>query len=67
MNNRGETVEWVIDLYFKPLDILSGDSYSIREIEEGRVLIYLADAMGKGLAASMQIHSLYIFCEPAGQ
>ena len=53
MNNRGETVEWVIDLYYRPLDILSGDSYSIREIEEGKVLIYLADAMGKGLAASV--------------
>src|SRR5208283_5398459 len=53
VNNRGETVEWVIDLYYKPMDILSGDSYSIREIEEGRVLIYIADAMGKGLAASV--------------
>ena len=53
VNNRGEAVQWVIDLYYKPLDILSGDSYSIREIEEGKVLIYLADAMGKGLAASV--------------
>ncbi len=53
VNNRGEAVEWVIDLYYKPLDIMSGDSYSVREIEKGKVLIYLADAMGKGLAASV--------------
>lgn len=53
VNSRGLAVEWVIDLYYKPLDILSGDSYSIREIQEGKVLIYLADAMGKGLSASI--------------
>ncbi len=53
VTNRGEAVEWVIDLYYKPLDIMSGDSYSIREIEEGKILVYLADAMGKGLAASV--------------
>ncbi|MBF0507273.1 MAG: SpoIIE family protein phosphatase [Nitrospirae bacterium] len=53
VNSRGAAVEWAIDLYYKPLDILSGDSYSIRAIEDGKVLIYIADAMGKGLAASV--------------
>ncbi|MBF0506812.1 MAG: PAS domain S-box protein, partial [Nitrospirae bacterium] len=53
VNSRGAAVEWAIHLYYKPLDILSGDSYSILEIGEGKVLVYLADAMGKGLAASV--------------
>lgn len=45
--------EWLIGAYYKPLDILSGDSYSVREIGEGRVVLFLADAMGKGLSASV--------------
>ncbi len=51
--SNGVRTEWLFDLYYKPLDILSGDSYSVREIGEGRVLIFLVDAMGKGLSASV--------------
>src|SRR5208283_4752250 len=53
VNRGGEAVDWTLHLYYEPLDILSGDSYTILEIEEGKILVYLADAMGKGLAASV--------------
>ncbi len=45
--------QWHCSVVFKPLDIMSGDSYSIREIQEGRYLFILLDAMGKGLSASV--------------
>ncbi|KWT84110.1 response regulator [Candidatus Magnetominusculus xianensis] len=44
---------WHAEICYVPLDILSGDSYSIREIAEGRVLFFISDAMGKGLSASV--------------
>ena len=37
---------------YKPLDILSGDSYVIREINSG-FLLFLVDGMGKGISASV--------------
>jgi len=43
-----------IQSYFQPLDVLSGDSYSALNLEkEDKFLIVLADAMGKGLSASI--------------
>ena len=43
-----------IQSYFKPKDILSGDSYCALNIKrEDKMLIVLADAMGKGLSASI--------------
>jgi CheY-like chemotaxis protein len=53
VNRDGKLTVWFINLYYEPLDILSGDSYSIREISEGKVLLFLVDAMGKGLSASV--------------
>ncbi len=50
---NGESQEWFVDAYFKPLDIMSGDSYSARELGEGKILLFLIDAMGKGLSASV--------------
>jgi len=44
---------WLIDSYFKPKDILSGDSYSTLKIEEGRFFISIVDGMGKGVSASL--------------
>lgn len=38
---------------YKPREILSGDCYSIRVIDEGRIFIYLIDIMGKGLSSSV--------------
>jgi len=42
-----------IDTSFNPLDVLGGDSYSFRKTEDGRVVFFLLDAMGKGISASI--------------
>ncbi|MDY0301079.1 MAG: fused response regulator/phosphatase [Trichlorobacter sp.] len=44
---------WVVSLVHKPKDVMSGDSYSVRLTEQGKLLVYLADAMGHGLSASV--------------
>ncbi|MFP4485467.1 MAG: response regulator [Campylobacterales bacterium] len=38
---------------YEPLDILSGDSYGTVEIDEDRYLLFMFDATGKGLSASV--------------
>lgn len=43
----------LIDFFYKPLDILSGDSYSARKINEDIVFYFIVDGMGKGLSASL--------------
>ena len=45
--------EWIAQAQYFPRDIMCGDSYSLRRIPGGGQLIYLADAMGKGLGASL--------------
>ena len=42
-----------IDAVFQPLDVLGGDSYSIRKAEDGKVVFFILDAMGKGISASI--------------
>jgi len=42
-----------IETFFKPLDVLSGDSYGTIDLGDGKILFYLIDAMGKGLSASV--------------
>jgi len=44
---------WLVDLLQQPRDIMSGDSYSIIPTKNNRLLIFLADAMGHGLSASV--------------
>lgn len=44
---------WFINLRYIPFHLLSGDFYSIRKLDRGKILIYLSDAMGKGLSAFM--------------
>jgi len=44
---------YIFASFFKPLDILSGDTYGSINLGEGRYLLYLVDAMGKGLSASV--------------
>ncbi len=39
--------------FYKPLDILSGDSYGTFRVCENRYFFYIIDAMGKGLSASV--------------
>jgi len=44
---------WFFDSYYKPLDILSGDTYGSIVVRDEVYLFYVIDAMGKGLAASV--------------
>ena len=41
------------DVFYKPLEILGGDSYSVRKTSDGNVVFFLVDAMGKGISASI--------------
>ena len=43
----------LIDFLYQPLDILSGDAYSAREIDQNTTFYILVDGMGKGLSASL--------------
>jgi serine phosphatase RsbU (regulator of sigma subunit) len=42
-----------IGSYFKPKDILSGDSYSAIKVDDDRLLFVISDGMGKGVSASL--------------
>lgn len=44
---------WLVDTARQSRDIMSGDSYSIKRNTDGRIKIFLADAMGHGLSASV--------------
>lgn len=44
---------WLADLLHRPKDIMSGDSYAIRKTANNTLQIFLADAMGHGLSASV--------------
>ncbi len=57
----GEKSEWLINIRYKPKDVLSGDSYSIRTVDEDRVFVFLIDAMSKGLSASFTAHLVTAF------
>lgn len=43
----------LVDFSYQPLDILSGDAYSARKINENKTFYLLVDGMGKGLSASL--------------
>ncbi len=46
----------LIDHYYKPKDILSGDTYSIHSFQNGnshKLFFFIIDAMGKGISASV--------------
>jgi CheY-like chemotaxis protein len=45
--------EWLAQVRYHPHDIMCGDSYALRRLPDGSMLVFLADAMGKGLAASL--------------
>ena len=42
----------LVDFMYRPLDTLSGDTYSARRIDEYRTFYLLVDGMGKGISAS---------------
>jgi CheY-like chemotaxis protein/anti-sigma regulatory factor (Ser/Thr protein kinase) len=48
-----EQQTWIAGILYAPLDIMSGDSYSIRKLHDNSIILFVTDAMGKGLAASV--------------
>lgn len=44
---------YFINTFYKPLDTLSGDGYSVRKLSDGSIFVFLIDSMGKGLSASV--------------
>lgn len=43
----------IIDFLYTAKDVISGDTYSARVIDEKKTLLFLIDGMGKGLSASI--------------
>jgi len=43
----------LLDFLYKPLDIMSGDAYSARKIDNDSTFYLMIDGMGKGLSASL--------------
>jgi two-component system, HptB-dependent secretion and biofilm response regulator len=63
---------WGINVAYSPRDIMCGDGYSVRTLFDGRQLIFVVDAMGSGMSASLtammvtsffnyQIENLYLW------
>ncbi|PHR57085.1 MAG: hypothetical protein COA44_06755 [Arcobacter sp.] len=46
-------VLWYLDGSYRPHDILSGDTYSVRSLDDKRAFFFIIDAMGKGVSASV--------------
>ena len=44
---------WGISVAYAPRDIMCGDGYSVRNLFDGRQLIFVVDAMGSGMSASL--------------
>lgn len=42
-----------VDISYKPKSALSGDTYSLRRTKDGRLIGFIADAMGKGITAAL--------------
>jgi len=45
--------DFICEVLFKPRDILSGDSYSLRKLSTTKSLVFIVDGMGKGISASV--------------
>lgn len=43
----------LVDFLYQPLDVVSGDAYTARHIDNHRVFYLIVDGMGKGLSASL--------------
>jgi DNA-binding response OmpR family regulator len=53
---------WGLTVTHTPRDIMCGDGYSVRELFDGRQLIFVMDAMGSGLSASLSALLATSFC-----
>ena len=43
----------LVDFLYQPLDLISGDAYTARRIDNNRTFYLIVDGMGKGLSASL--------------
>lgn len=43
----------LVDFLYQPLDVISGDAYTARRIDDHRTFYLIVDGMGKGLSASL--------------
>jgi len=50
---EGVIGDFISEFCFKPRDILSGDSYSLRKLSTTHSLAFIVDGMGKGISASV--------------
>ena len=50
---KGAGCRWAISVAYSPRDIMCGDGYSVRRLFDGRQLIFMVDAMGSGMSASL--------------
>ncbi|WP_457749583.1 response regulator [Sulfurimonas sp.] len=53
LEKEGKLLHFTCDVVYKPKDILSGDSYIIRKLNDKEYFIFLVDGMGKGISASV--------------
>ena len=51
----------LVDFLYQPLDVISGDAYSARRIDDHRVFYLIVDGMGKGLSASLTAMNMTSF------
>lgn len=57
-----DSSRWSIETAFTPRDVMCGDAFSVRTLKDGRLLIFLVDAMGAGLSASLSALFATSFC-----
>ena len=50
---KGDKHISLVDFLYHPLDVVSGDAYTARRIDEYRAFYLIVDGMGKGLSASL--------------
>jgi FixJ family two-component response regulator/anti-sigma regulatory factor (Ser/Thr protein kinase) len=55
-------IRWGIEVAHYPRDIMSGDGFTVRKLPDNRLLIFVVDAMGSGLSASISSLLATSFC-----
>ncbi len=50
-NSKGEKSTYLVNVRYQPFDVLSGDFYAVRRIDNDKILVNITDATGKGLSA----------------
>ena len=58
----GDGVRWGLTVTHSPRDIMCGDGYTVRRLFDGRLMVFVVDAMGSGLSASLSALLATSFC-----